>query len=146
MHVTGFARRLLRDTDGQVLLLVVILMTALLAFMLVIPNGTQVTTQKMRAQTAADAGAFTGSVWLARALNLSANMNIGIRSMYTWMTALTTAEALALALHNDQLDASVRAMAREITLALFGNSDPVYTASFIYPQSIQKLAETAQWL
>jgi Tfp pilus assembly protein FimT len=137
---------LLHDTDGQVLLLGVIVVIALLAFMLAIPNVTQVTTQKMRAQTAADAGAFTGSIWLARALNLSANMNIGIKSMYTWMTALTAAEALALALYSDSLDASVRAMSREITLALFGNSDPVYTASSIYPQSIQKLAETAQWL
>jgi len=114
--------------------------------MLAIPNGTQATIQKMRAQTAADAGAFTGSVWLARALNLSANMNTGIKSMYTWMTALTAAEALALALYSDSLDASVRAMGREITLALFGSSDPVYTSTHIYPQSIQKLAETAQWL
>jgi hypothetical protein len=141
-----FVRRLLLDTDGQVLLLGVIVAIALLAFMLAIPNGTQATIQKMRAQTAADAGAFTGSIWLARALNLSANMNIGIKSMYTWMTALTAAEALALALYSDSLDASVRAMGREITLALFGNSDPVYTSSQIYPQSIQKLAETAQWL
>jgi hypothetical protein len=141
-----FGRRLLRDTDGQVLLLGVIVIIALLAFMLAIPNGTHVTTQKMRAQTAADAGAFTGSVWLARALNLSANMNVGIKSMYTWMTVLTTAEALALALHNDSLDASVRALGSDVTLALFGSSDPVYTASSLYPQSIQKLAETAQWL
>ena len=138
--------RVVRDTDGQVLLLGVIVIIALLAFMLAIPNGTHVTTQKMCAQTAADAGAFTGSIWLARALNLSANMNVGIKSMYTWMTVLTTAEALALALNSDTLDASVRALGRDMTLALFGNSDPVYTASSLYPQSIQKLAETAQWL
>ena len=137
---------LLRDTDGQVLLLGVIVIIALLAFLLVLPNGTHVTIQKMRAQTAADAGVFTGSIWLARALNLSANMNIGIKSMYTWMTVLTAAEALARALYSDTLDASVKAMGREITLALFGNSDPVYVASSVYPQSVQKLAQTAQWL
>ena len=137
---------MLSDTNGQVLLLGVIVIVALLAFMLAIPNVTHVTAQKMRAQTAADAGAFTGSVWLARALNLSANMNIGIKSMYTWMTVLTTAQALALALHSDSLDPSVMAIGHGITLALFGNSDPVYTASSLYPQSIQKLAETAQWL
>ena len=62
------------------------------------------------------------------------------------MTVLTTAQALALALHSDSLDPSVMAIGHGITLALFGNSDPVYTASSIYPQSIQKLAETAQWL
>jgi hypothetical protein len=146
MVVTRFGRRLLLDTNGQVLLLGVIVIIALLAFMLAIPNGTHVTIQKMRAQTAADAGAFTGSIWLTRALNLSANMNIGIKSMYTWMTVLTVGEALALALHNDSLDASVRALGSDITLALFGNSDPVYTASSIYPQSVQKLAQTAQWL
>jgi hypothetical protein len=135
-----------RNTDGQVLLLGVVVIIALLAFMLAIPNGTHVTTQKMRAQNAADAGAFTGSVWLARALNLNANMNVGIRSMYTWMTALTTAQALAKALYSDTADASVMALGRDISLALFGNSDPVYVSSSIYPLSIQKLAETAQWL
>ena len=138
--------RLLRDTNGQVLLLGIIVVVALITFMLVVPNGTGVTVQKMHAQTAADAGAFTGSVWLARALNLSANMNVGIRSMYTWMTVLTVSEALALALYSDTSDASVRAMGREMSLALFGNSDPVYTSTGIYPQSIQKLAETARWL
>jgi hypothetical protein len=127
-------------------LLGVVALMALLAFMLIIPNGTLATTQKMRAQTAADAGACTGSVWLARALNLSANMNVGVRSMYTWMTVLTMGEALALALHNDSLDASVRALGSDMTLALFGNSDPLSTASSTYPQSIQKLAQTAQWL
>jgi hypothetical protein len=124
----------------------VVALTLLLTFMLLIPNGTQVTTRKMRAQTAADAGAFTGSIWLARGLNLSANMNVGIKSMYTWMTVLTVAEALARALYSDTADASVRAMGREITLALFGNSDPESTARNLYPVSIQKLAQTAQWL
>jgi hypothetical protein len=141
-----FPSSVFRNTDGQVLLLGVVVIIALLAFMLAIPNGTHVTTQKMRAQNAADAGAFTGSVWLARALNLNANMNVGIRSMYTWMTALTTAQALAKALYSDTADASVMALGRDISLALFGNSDPVYVSSSIYPLSIQKLAETAQWL
>ena len=111
-----------------------------------IPNGTQVTTQKVRAQTAADAGAFTGSVWLARALNLNANMNIGIKSAYTWMTVLTMGEALAKALYSDTLDPSVRAMGQGITLALFGSSNPVTVHSVEYPGSIQKLDTTAQWL
>jgi hypothetical protein len=145
-ELTKFGRRLLHDTNGQVLLLGVIVIIALLAFMLAIPNGTQVTTQKMRAQTAADAGAFTGAVWRARALNLNANMNVGIKSMYTWMTVLTTASALAKALYSDSLDASVRALGQDVSLALFGNNDPVYVSSSIYPQSIQKLAETARWL
>ena len=139
----SFARRLLHDTDGQVLLLGVILLAALLAFMLVIPNGTKATTQKMRTQTAADAGAFTGSIWLARALNLSANMNVGIKSMYTWMTVLTAAEALALAL--DSL-AGTRALACNMTSALFLNNDPRYAGVNVYPQSIRMLDTTAKWL
>ncbi len=145
-ELTGLGRRLLRDTSGQVLLLGVIVIIAMIAFMLAIPNGTHATTQKMRAQTAADAGAFTGSVWLARTLNLSANMNVGIKSMYTWMTVLTTAQALAKALYSDTADASVRALGRDVSLALFGSNDPVYVSASIYPQSIQKLAATAQWL
>lgn len=138
--------RLFRDTDGQVLLAGIIVVAALLAFLLAIPGGTQVTTAKMRAQNAADAGAFTGSVWLARSLNLNANLNVGISRMCTWMTVLTAAEALALALYSDTADASVMATGRDMTLALFGNSNPVYTATQVYPQSIQKLAETARWL
>jgi len=100
----------------------------------------------VRAQTAADAGAFTGSVWLARALNLNANMNIGIKGVYTWITVLTMGEALARALYSDSLDPSVRAMGEGITLALFGNADPVAVHSVEYPGSIRKLDTTAQWL
>jgi hypothetical protein len=139
-------KRLLRDTGGQVLLFGAVLIVAILAFLLVIPNGTQVTTQKVRAQTASDAGAFTGSVWLARALNLSANMNIGIRSVYTWMTVLTVGEALAKALYSDTLDATVKAKGQDIAQALFGNSDPIAVHSNEYPASIRKLDTTAQWL
>ena len=146
MSVIRSGRRLLRDTSGQYLLFGAVLVIAILAFLLVIPNGTQVTTQKMRAQTAADAGAFTGSVWLARSLNLNANMNIGIRSVYTWMTVLTMGEALAKALYSDSLDPSVRAMGQGITTALFGSSNPVTVGSVEYPGSIQKLDTAAQWL
>jgi len=122
------------------------MVVALLAFMLAIPNGTHVATQKVRAQTAADAGALTGSVWLARALNLNANLNIGIKSVYTWMTVLTMGEALAQALYSDSLDPSVRLMGQQITLALFGSSDPVTVSYTEYPGSIRKLDTTAQWL
>jgi hypothetical protein len=144
--LTKFGRRLLHDTNGQVLLLGIIVIVALLAFMLAIPNGTQAVTQKMRAQTAADAGAFTGSVWLARALNLSANMNVGIRSVYTWMTVLTMSSALAQALYSDSADASVRSMGQGMSLALFGNDNPVTASQNEYPISVQRLAETGQWL
>ena len=78
----SIGRRLFRDTSGQVLLFGAVLVLAILAFLLAMPNATRVTTQKVRAQTSADVGAFTGSVWLARALNLTSNMNIGIRSVY----------------------------------------------------------------
>jgi hypothetical protein len=144
--LTGIVRRLVHDTEGQVLLLGVVLIVVLLAFLLTIPNVTQVATQKVRAQTAADAGAFTGSVWLSRALNLNANMNIGVRSVYAWITVLTVGSALAKALHSDTLDPSVRAMGQDISSALFGNSDPVYVSSNIYPQAIRKLDTTALWL
>jgi hypothetical protein len=137
---------LLRDNNGQVLLLGVIALTLVLTFMLLIPNVSQVTTRKMRVQTAADAGAFSGSIWLARGLNLNANMNVGIRSMYTWMTVLTVSSALARALYSDTLDPSVRALGQGITLALFGNSDPQYCAREIYEQTVEKLAHSAQWL
>jgi hypothetical protein len=146
MGLVRFGRRLIHDTGGQVLLFGAVLVVAILAFLLVIPNGTSVATQKVRAQTAADAGAFTGSVWLARGLNLSANMNIGIKSVYTWMTVLTVGEALAKALYSDTLDSSVRTMGRNITLALFGSSNPLTVHSIEYPGSIRKLDTTAQWL
>ncbi len=146
MRLTGFGRRLLQDTDGQVLLFGVVMFVAVLVFVLVIPNGTHVTTQKVRAQNAADAGAFTGSVWLSRSLNLSANMNIGIKNVYTWITVLTMGEALAQALYSDSLDPSVRLLGQELTLALFGSSDPVTVSYTEYPGSIRKLDTTAQWL
>jgi hypothetical protein len=75
--------------DGQVMLFVILIMVALLAFMLSIPNVTYVTTAKMRAQTAADSGAYTASIWLARALNLIAILNVGIKWMYIWIMIQT---------------------------------------------------------
>lgn len=146
MDFSRFVKRLYRDTRGQVLLFAAVLVVVILAFLLLIPNGTQVTTQKVRSQTAADAGAFTGSVWLARALNLDANMNIGIRSVYTWMTVLTVGEALARALYSDTLDPTVKKMGSDITTALFGSSNPVTVHTNEYPISISKLDTTAQWL
>ena len=142
----SLGRRLVRDTSGQYLLMGAVLVLAILAFLLAIPNGTMVTTQKVRAQTAADAGSFSGSVWLARSLNLSASMNTGIQSVYTWMTVLTVGEALAKALYSDTLDPSVQTMGQNITLALFGSSNPVTVHSNEYPASIRKLDTTAQWL
>lgn len=117
-----------------------------LACLLALPNVTYVVVQKVQAQTAADAGAFTGSIWLARALNLTAGINIGIRSVYEWETVLTTGEALAQALYSDTLDPSVRAMGQGITLALFGSSNPVTVHSVEYPGSIRMLDSTARWL
>ncbi len=139
-------RGLVRDDNGQVLLYGAVIAVVLLIFLLVIPNSTHVMTQKVRSQTAADAGAYTGSVWLARGLNLNASLNVGVKSMYTWMTVLTMASALAQALYSDTHDLSVRQMGQGITQALFDNSDPVYVANNVYPQAIQKLAETMQWL
>lgn len=146
MLVNKSIRRLLHDTSGQVLWLGVVLAVALLAFMLAIANGTRAVTQKMRAQTAADAGAYTGSVWLARSLNLSSNLNIGIRSVYTWMTVLTVGEALAKALYSDTLDASVKTLGQNMTSALFGSTNPVTVHSIEYPGSIRQLDTCAQWL
>ncbi|MBM3330365.1 hypothetical protein FJY68_00780 [candidate division WOR-3 bacterium] len=142
----ALGRRLLSDTSGQVLLFGAVLVVAILAFLFVIPNGTQITTKKMRAQTAADAGAFTGSVWLARATNLSSNMNIGIKSVYEWTTVLTVGSALAQALYSDTLDSSVHALGGQITLALFGSSNPVTVHTTEYPSAIRKLDTAAQWL
>jgi len=142
----SLGRRLFHDTHGQFLLFGAIMVVAILAFMLAIPNGTQVATQKVRAQTAADAGAFTGSVWLARALNLNANLNIGIKSVYEWITVLTVGEALAQALYSDTHDVSVQAIGVGITSALFGSSNPVTVHSIEYPGSIRKLDTSAQWL
>jgi len=137
---------LLQDTDGQVLLFGACMLLVLLAFILTVPNVTHATTEKVRVQTAADAGAFTGSIWLARALNLNASLNVGIKSVYTWMTVLTVGEALAQALYRDSLDLSVRLMGEQMTLALFGSSDPVAVSSLEYPGSIRKLDTTANWL
>ncbi|MEO0078097.1 MAG: pilus assembly protein TadG-related protein, partial [candidate division WOR-3 bacterium] len=127
-------RGLVHDDKGQVLLYGAVIAVVLLIFLLVIPNSTYIMTQKVRIQTAADAGAYTGSVWLARGLNLNASLNVGIKSMYTWMTVLTMASALAQALYSDTHDLSVRQMGQEITQALFDNSDPVYVAGNVYPQ------------
>jgi hypothetical protein len=137
---------LLRDTSGQVLLFGAVLVLAILAFLLAMPNGTGATTQKVRAQTSADVGAFSGSIWLARSLNLTSNMNIGIRSVYTWMTVLTVGEALAKALHSDTLDKSVDSLGKNITLALFGSANPTTVHSVEYPGAIRKLDTTALWL
>ncbi|HTW91244.1 MAG TPA: hypothetical protein VMH22_05995 [bacterium] len=146
MLVTKFIRRLLHDTRGQVLWLGVVLAVALLAFMLAMSVGTRAVTQKVRVQNAVDAGAYTGSVWLARSLNLCTNMNEGIRSVYTWMTVLTVSEALARTLYADTDDASVKATGQNITSALFGNSNPVSVHSNEYAGSVRKLDTTAQWL
>jgi len=137
---------LFRDTSGQVLLFGAVLVLAILAFLLAMPNATRVTTQKVRAQTSADVGAFSGSVWLARSLNLTSNLNIGIRSVYTWMTVMTVSEALAKALYSDTLDASVQALGGNITQALFGSSNPVTVHSIQYPAAIRKLDSTSMWL
>jgi hypothetical protein len=146
MILTGFIRRLLRDTGGQVLLFAAVMVVAIIAFLLAIPNGTQATTQKVRAQTAADVGAFSGSVWLARTLNLNANMNIGIRSVHMWMVVLTMGEALGQALYKDTHDSTVHVMGQQLTLALLGSSDPLTAHSIEYPGAIGKLDTTAQWL
>ena len=134
--------RFFRDTSGQVLLFGVVLVLAILAFLLAMPNGTRVTTQKVRAQTSADVGAFSGSIWLARSLNLTANLNIGIRSVYTWMTVLTVGEALAKALYSDTLDPSVHQLGGDITSALFGSTNPVTVHSNEYPGAIHKLVSS----
>jgi hypothetical protein len=139
--------RLKHDTRGQVLLFGAVLVVAILAFMLAIPNGTQATTQKVRAQTAADIGAFSGSVWLARSLNLNANMNIGIKSVYTWATVLTMGSALAQALYSDTLDEGARQMGIDLISALFGTSDPPQVVTNTqYPNALQSLNTTALWL
>jgi hypothetical protein len=142
--------RLYRDTDGQVVFFVVLVMLALLAFMMTIPNVTHVTVEKMRAQTSADAGAFTASIWLARALNLIAVLNIGIRSMYMWMIVLTAAIALAVLLFSlaevPFVGQALAAIGIMISSVFFWNPDP-HTASIdSYPKSIQALANTAKWL
>jgi hypothetical protein len=146
MGLIKLGRRLFHDTAGQFLMFAAIFVVVILAFLMAIPNGTAVTSQKMRSQTAADAGAFTGSVWLSRSLNLSANMNIGIKSVYTWMTVLTMGEALAKALYSDTADVSVKTMGQNMTLALFGSSNPLTVHSVEYPSSIRKLDTTARWL
>jgi len=147
MGVIRFIRRLLHDTGGQVLLFGAVLVVAILAFMLSIPNGTQVATQKVRAQTAADIGAFSGSVWLARALNLNANLNVGIKSSYTWSTVLTMGSALVMALYSDTADSGVRHMGLELGLALFADTDsPPTVTSVEYPAALQSLSSTMGWL
>jgi hypothetical protein len=138
--------RFFRDTSGQVLLFGAVLVLAILAFLLAMPNATRVTTQKVRAQTSADVGAFSGSIWLARSLNLTSSLNIGIRSVYTWMTVLTVGEAMAQALQADSHDVSVRTIGQGITSALFGSSNPVTVSYTEYPAAIAKLDTTAQWL
>jgi len=144
--MSSLVRRLWHDTRGQVLLLGIVVAVTLIIFMLAIPNGTHVVNKKMRAQTAADAGTFTGSVWVARVVNLNANTNIGIRSIYTWMTVLTVSSALAQALYSDTVEASATAMGEQLGLSLFGNSDPVYVSANVYPAAIERLVQTGRWL
>ncbi|MBM3332889.1 hypothetical protein FJY68_13750 [candidate division WOR-3 bacterium] len=146
MRRETFTSRIFRDEKGQVLLFSIVLALAIIAFLLVVPNATRVTTQKVRAQTAADVGSFTGSIWLSRSLNLNANMNIGIRSIHMWMVVLTMGEALAQALYKDTSHASVREMGEGLTLALLGTSDPVTAHSVEYPGAIQQLDAAALWL
>jgi len=124
-----------------------VLLVAILAFLLIIPNATQATTQKVKAQTAADVGAYSGSVWLARSLNLNAYMNVGIKSVYTWATVLTMGSALAQALYSDTLDEGAQEMAITLDSALFGTSDPPSdVTNDEYPKAIQSLNTAALWL
>jgi len=147
VRLIRFSRRLLRNTEGQVLLFAAVLVVAIMAFLLVIPNGTHVATQKVRTQTAADIGAFSGSVWLARALNLNANLNVGLKSVYTWATVLTMGSALAQALYTDSLDPDVRQMGLDLVAALFGTSStPSAVSMNEYPAAVQSLDATAHWL
>jgi len=146
---TRSIRRLLPDTEGQVLLFGAALVVVILAFLLVIPNGTQVVTQKVRAQTAADVGAFSGAVWLARALNLNASMNVGIKSIYTWATVLTVGSALAQALYADtaKSDTGAQEMGQALVTALFNTANPPPVVTNVeYPAAIGALNTTMHWL
>ena len=143
---------MLHDASGQVLLFGAILVSLLFVFMLVIPNGTRVATQKMRAQTAADVGAFTGSVWLARALNLNANLNVGIKSMYTWVTVLTVGSALAAGALQRHRASTIRGVHGDGTgHLLLRCSEPATPPTDGLPTSstplrVDSLNSTAHWL
>jgi hypothetical protein len=63
---------------GQVLALLLMLWAALLGGLLLVFNSGQIVTAKLRLVGAADAAAYSGAVWQARALNFQAYMNRGI--------------------------------------------------------------------
>jgi hypothetical protein len=137
-----------KDQNGQVTLFVILFMVGLIAFMLSIPNVTYVTGWKMRGQTASDIGAYTVSIWLARALNLIAVLNIGIRWMWVWMLVLTIVLAVALVLYaagHFPLLAFLIPIACAISAVFFGQGDPI-GASSVYPDALKALRNSAIWL
>ncbi len=75
-------RSLQKDTNGQVLVLVISILFVLVLFFITIPNVTKVVTTKMRTQTASDIGAYSSSIWIARGMNLINFCNIGIAEGY----------------------------------------------------------------
>jgi hypothetical protein len=80
--------RLRRDQDGQILIFTILVLFVLILFLITIPNVTNVVNLKIRTQTAADAGAYSAAVWMARGLNMIMILNIGIRQCYYWIAAL----------------------------------------------------------
>ncbi|MEO0074811.1 MAG: Tad domain-containing protein [candidate division WOR-3 bacterium] len=71
-----------KDNNGQVLVLVISILFVLVLFFITIPNVTKVVATKMRVQTAADIGAYSSSIWVARGMNLINFCNIGIAEGY----------------------------------------------------------------
>ncbi len=146
--VMRFSRRtkeIYEDKSGQILVFVLSILFVLVLFWLLLPNVSAVTVLKMRAQTAADAGAYTGSVWLARGLNLITCFNIGIRHMYMWILSLTIICAIVLTLVAiSGFFSPAFGIAQVICLAL-GWGDP-NNALAAYREDVKNLYKSAQWL
>jgi|GEM_PF-3947109 len=136
-------RQLGKDKSGQIALFVALFLLPLVLFLFTVPNVTYVTAAKMRAQTAADIGAYTASLWLARGLNLITICNIGIRDMLLMVMAITLILAIAWVL---TLIPVVSSIGFAICLIFFNTSDPASAALGNYPEDVQNLYDSANWL
>jgi len=142
------------DKNGQVMIFVLAILFVLVLFFLTIPNVTHIVSAKMRTQTAADFGAYSGAIWLARGLNIIACLNIGIRTMYIWIAAISVILVVFSALFAIGFIPFCEAL-QPIAMAVLGiffdpagtllPTDPV-TAAIYYKEDVKRLYNTARWL
>jgi hypothetical protein len=136
--------RTLRDsTDGQVLVVAILMMLPLVMFLMTVPNVTYVTAAKIRTQNAADLAAYSNAAWLARGMNFVAASNVGVLDAMLTVEALTLTLALA-----DVMDRYnyFEGMPQAIAQHFFGTMDLTHAIDTTFPADVRRLHQSADWL